>query len=64
MVVKQICVPGTIILFQKFLAHLDGLYYCDIPARYSLPSLTRTIPVKNLGELFNDVHDLLDLPDH
>jgi hypothetical protein len=57
--VKQICVPGTIKLFQKFLSHIDGLYYCDIPARYSLPSLTRYIPVKRVGEVFNDVRALL-----
>jgi hypothetical protein len=58
--VKQICVPGTIKLFQKFLSRIDGLYYCDIPARYSLPSLTRYIPVKRLGEVFNDVRALLE----
>lgn len=57
--VKQICVPGTIRLFQRFLSPIDGLYYCDVPARYSLPSLTRYIPVKSLGDVFNDVRQLL-----
>jgi hypothetical protein len=57
--VKQICVPGTIKLFQKFLSPIEGLYYCDIPARYSLPSLTRYVPVKTLGVVFNDIRVLL-----
>ena len=57
--VKQICVPGTIKLFQRFLSPIEGLYYCDIPARYSLPSLTRYVPVKKLGEVFNDLRTLL-----
>jgi len=57
--VKQICVPGTIKLFQRFLSPIEGLYYCDIPARYSLPSLTRYVPVKRLGEVFNDLRQLL-----
>jgi hypothetical protein len=57
--VKQICVPGTIKLFQRFLSPIEGLYYCDIPARYSLPSLTRYVPVKRLGDVFNDLRQLL-----
>src|SRR5262249_28543176 len=57
--VKQICVPGTIKLFQRFLSPIEGLYYCDIPARYLQPSLTKFIPVKTLAEAFNDIRGLL-----
>jgi hypothetical protein len=59
-VVKQVCVPGTVKLFQRFLAKLDGLYYCDVPLRYAMPDLTMHIPVKSLGALFDDVKALLD----
>ncbi|MGE0458088.1 MAG: hypothetical protein AB7O56_07785 [Bauldia sp.] len=57
--VKQICVPGTIKLFQRFLSPMNGIYYCDPPVRYTQPSLTNIIPVKKLGEVFNDVRSLL-----
>ncbi len=59
-VVKQVCVPGTVRLFQRFLAHINGLYYCDIPVRYARNDLTRHIPVKPVGALFDDVKALLD----
>jgi hypothetical protein len=58
--VNQICVPGTIKLFQKYLSRIEGLYYADIPARYAQESLTRYIAVKTLGEFFNDARALLD----
>ncbi|MBD8906920.1 type II site-specific deoxyribonuclease [Methylorubrum zatmanii] len=58
--VNQICVPGTVRLFQRFLSRLDGLYYCDIPARYAWPEFTRQVPVKPLGFVFADVAALLD----
>ena len=53
--VKQICVPGTVALFQKHLAKLSGLYYCDIPQRYARPDLQAVIPVKRFSDLFADV---------
>lgn len=53
--VKQICVPGTVALFQKHLARINGLYYCDIPRRYSQADFTRIIPVKPFHTLFADV---------
>lgn len=59
-VVKQVCVPGTVKLFQRFLARVEGLYYCDLPVRYARPDLTRHVPVKPLGALFDDVKALLD----
>lgn len=53
--VKQICVPGTVALFQKHLASLNGLYYCDIPVRYARADLGAVIKVKPLHRLFDDV---------
>lgn len=53
--VKHVCVPGTVALFQKHLAKLNGLYYCDIPVRYSQTDMKRVIPVKPLHALFDDI---------
>lgn len=53
--VKQVCVPGTVALFQKHLANLNGLYYCDIPLRYARADLGAVIAVKPLHSLFDDV---------
>lgn len=53
--VKQICVPGTVALFQKHLSKLNGLYYCDIPVRYARPDLGSVIDVKPLHRLFEDM---------
>lgn len=53
--VKQVCVPGTIKLFQRFLGNLTGIYYCDVPQRYAANDLARYVPVKPLGAIFGDV---------
>lgn len=53
--VKQVCVPGTVKLFQKYLSPISGLYYCDIPQRYSSFDIQNIIPVKNIGDLFRDI---------
>lgn len=53
--VKQICVPGTVALFQKHLSRLEGLYYCDIPVRYARADLGSVINVKPLHSLFDDI---------
>lgn len=53
--VKQICVPGTVALFQKHLSKLQGLYYCDIPLRYARADLGSVIAVKPLHCLFDDM---------
>lgn len=57
--VKQICVPGTVALFQKHLARINGLYYCDVPRRYAQSDFNRIIPVKPFHALFSDVTDHL-----
>lgn len=59
--IKQICVPGTIKLFQKYLSSLSGIYYCDIPQRYSYIDIQRMIPVKSVGEFFKDIATYLIL---
>lgn len=57
--VNQICVPGTIKLFQRFLAPVAGLYYCDLPQRYAAPDVARIICVKSVGHLFADIRTAL-----
>ena len=53
--VKQVCVPGTVALFQKHLAQLSGLYYCDVPLRYAKADMGAVIAVKPLHALFDDI---------
>jgi hypothetical protein len=60
--VKQVCVPGTVKLFQKYLAPLQGLYYCDLPQRYAAADMQKILPVRLVGHLFKDVYDLLQAP--
>ncbi|PBY70629.1 hypothetical protein CJT48_13225 [Pseudomonas aeruginosa] len=60
--VKQVCVPGTVALFQKHLAALQGLYYCDIPDRYARPDVGAVIAVKPLHMLFRDIEAHLRIP--
>lgn len=60
--VKQICVPGTVALFQKHLANVNGLYYCDIPRRYAQPDFTGIMPVQSFDRLFADIGDYLAAP--
>lgn len=58
--VKQVCVPGTVKLFQKYLAPMAGLYYCDVPQRYAAADMQRVIPVQSVGHLFRDVARMLN----
>lgn len=51
--VNEICVPGTIRLFQKHLAPLSGIYYLDPPTRYLQQDITDNIPVGSVGELLS-----------
>jgi hypothetical protein len=53
--VKQVCVPGTVKLFQKYLAPVAALYYCDIPQRYAAADMQKIVPVRSVGDLFRDV---------
>lgn len=58
-VVKQICVPGTVKLFQKHLGTVAGLYYCDAPQRYFRDDFQKVMPVKLLPQLFGDIQAYL-----
>lgn len=50
--VNEICVPGTIALFQEYLSNLGGIYYLDPPARYLKLRDENLIHVGSIGELF------------
>lgn len=52
--VKQVCVPGTVKLFQRHLGQISGLYYCDVPQRYGAADMAAILPVKEIGEIFRD----------
>lgn len=58
--VKQVCVPGTIKLYQKYLAPIGGLYYCDVPQRYAQDDVAKVLPVRSLGQLFADIRLALE----
>ena len=49
--VNEICVPGTIGLFQEYLAKLGGIYYLDIPRRYAALGETGLIEIDSIGSL-------------
>lgn len=57
--VKQVCVPGTVKLFQRYLAPLRGIYYCDIPQRYAMPDMQRIVPVRSIGDFFPELAELI-----
>lgn len=60
--INDICVPGTIALFQKHLAALSGIYYLDPPSRYLEKNVCDLVPVKKLSELFcGDLPLLLEI---
>lgn len=58
--VKQVCVPGTVKLFQKYVAPLSALYYCDVPQRYATEDMQKVISVRSVGEFFIDVAKTLN----
>jgi hypothetical protein len=49
--VNDICVPGTVKLFQRHLASIDNLCYADPPARYLTPDVAEVIAVNTIGWL-------------
>jgi hypothetical protein len=52
--VNDICVPGTIKLFQQHLAAIDYLCYADPPTRYQQEDVTKVIGVKTFGWLLTE----------
>ena len=58
--VNDICVPGTIKLYQDHLSKLSGLYYLDPPKRYTDSDITDRINVGDYGQLFRtDLNKLI-----
>lgn len=51
---NEICVPGTIRLYQEYLAPLSGIYYLDPPVRYLQSDVTSIIEVSSLGHFFSE----------
>lgn len=58
--VNHICVPGTIKLFQQYLAPVGGLYYCDVPPRYLTKDMQSVIAVKSVGNFFIDAYEFFE----
>ncbi len=50
-IVNDICVPGTLKLFQEHLSKLSGLYYLDPPNRYMRKDIAGLITVGDYGKL-------------
>jgi hypothetical protein len=59
--VVEICVPDQWLAYQCLLAHMDRIYYFDIPVRYQ--ELTEQFPdviaIKQFGEFFNEKEAVL-----
>lgn len=51
---NEICVPGTIRLFQNHLASMDGIYYLDPPNRYLQQDITSIISVGSIGDFIKN----------
>lgn len=61
MAVNDICVPGSIKLFQAHLSSLAGLYYIDPPSRYMQEDITNLISIGDYTRLLSrDLHILAD----
>ena len=52
--VNDICVPGTVKLFQRHLASIDYICYADPPARYLAADVAEVISVKTIGWLLTE----------
>lgn len=52
--VKEICVPGTIKLFQAHLSRLNSIYYLDPPLRYMENDITSLLKVSDHGKFFGE----------
>lgn len=54
--VVEICVPDQWLAYQSLLAHMDRIYYFDVPGRYQ--ALTQQFPdviaIKQFGEFFSE----------
>ena len=62
---QETLVPGTIVLYQKYVSHLSGLYYLDPPIRYASSSPLNFPKVSTVGALITlDLPELLAPPTH
>lgn len=61
--IKQICVPGTIKLYEQHISSLYAIYYCDPPQIYVQENFQDIISVKYIGYLFEDLEHILSTPD-
>lgn len=52
--VHAVCVPGTIKLFQKYLAQVGGIYYLDPPKRYLANDVKEFVVVSTVGALLTE----------
>ncbi len=58
--VSEICVPGQVGLFQKFLADVSGMYYLDVPKSYQSKEIIDLLNVSDFGILLStDLKNLL-----
>jgi hypothetical protein len=59
--VVEICVPDQWLAYQSLLAHMDRIYYFDVPVRYQ--ELTDHFPdvitIKQFGDFFNEKEAVL-----
>jgi len=59
--VVEICVPDQWLAYQSLLAHMDRIYYFDVPVRYQ--ALTEAFPdviaIKPFGDFFNETEVVL-----
>jgi hypothetical protein len=47
----EVCVPGTVRLFQEHLAAVGGIFYLDPPGRYLASDITSVVTVSTIGSL-------------
>jgi hypothetical protein len=60
--VNEICLPGQIELYQKYLAQVYGMYYLDPPAAYMRPEFVALLPTRRLSVLLaSELSALLEL---
>lgn len=57
--VNDICVPGTIKLYQAHMSNISGIYYLDPPQRYLQDDILELVKVSTIGHLLK--YDLLPL---
>lgn len=59
--VVEICVPDQWLAYQTHIAHLDRIYYFDVPARYQAltDAFPEVITIKPFGEFFTEREEVL-----